>query len=107
MGNERDDKGRFLPGHEPKSPGRPRTDAAEKLRASLESVVSNGTLPKWQESMKKRLARGDQWATEFVFERIAGKVVSSVEVSGTDGGPIELRVVYDAKLPDTSTDATS
>lgn len=95
----RDEKGRFVPGNTAsKGAGRPRTEAAEKLKASLEGVLSNGTLPKWQEAMKKRLARGDQWATEFVFERIAGKVPSPVELSGMDGEPIVIRINGD--LPD-------
>ena len=56
--------------------------------------------------MKRRLEKGDQWATEFVFERIAGKVPSAIEHSGADGGPIELHVIYDAKIRDSSADAT-
>lgn len=90
----RDEKGRFLPGNKPEpGPGRPRKESAEKLRAAIEDVISNGTLPKWKAAMKERLERGDQWATEFVFERIAGKVPTSLELGGPDGGPIQLEIV--------------
>ena len=59
------------------------------LRAALEDVVTqNGTLREWKEAMRKRLKKGDAWATEFVFDRIEGKVVEQLEISGPDGGPV-------------------
>jgi hypothetical protein len=102
MAVQRDEKGRLLPGStlNPKGGGRPRTEDAEKLQAALSALLSNGTLPKWQASMKKRLERGDQWATEFVFERITGKVPSGLELTGADGGPVELLKTYVTISPD-------
>jgi hypothetical protein len=92
-GDLRDERGRFLPGNKPEpGPGRPRSDAAEKLRISLEEVIGNGTLPKWKAAMKKRLEKGDQWATEFVWDHLAGKVEQVSDVT--------LRVVYDSKRVD-------
>jgi len=32
--------------------------------------------------MKRKVERGDQWATMFVFERTLGKVTDNVEISG-------------------------
>jgi len=62
--------------------GRPRSEDAEKLRAALGKVVDNGTMQKWAASMKRRIEKGDQWATEFLFQRLLGKVPDNVEVSG-------------------------
>ncbi len=77
--------GRFLPGNKAsKGGGRPSTEAAEKLRAALEGVVDNGTMPKWRAAMKRKLEHGDQWATQFVFERIAGKVPDVVATADLD-----------------------
>lgn len=100
MAVQRDEKGRLLPGStlNPKGGGRPKSEDAEKLQQSLSALLSNGTLPKWQAAMKKRLERGDQWATEFVFERIAGKVPNINEIGGIDGEPIIITINGD--LPD-------
>jgi hypothetical protein len=57
-------------------------------------------LRKWFQSKDGRL---QIHAMEVAF----GKVPQPVEVSGADGGPIELHVIYDAKLRDTSTDTAS
>lgn len=81
---DRDERGRFVPGHSIKPltrPGRPRTEDAEKLRAALSLILDNGTLPKWTRAMKKKLARGDEYATTFVFDRIAGKVPNIADVA--------------------------
>lgn len=80
---DRDAKGRFIPGHSVQPPpglvGRPRLEDAEKLRAALSKVVDNGTMKKWAEAMKRRIERGDMAATEFVFERVMGKVPQALE----------------------------
>ena len=75
--------GRFLPGNKAQAnngAGRPRTEDVEKLRAALSSVLDNGTLPKWARAMKKRLARGDEFATAFVFDRLLGKVPNQNDI---------------------------
>ena len=88
----RDEKEMFRPGYKPApGPGRPRSDSAEKLRVSLEEVIGNGTLPKWKAAMKRRLEKGDQWATEFVFERIAGKVPSLSSIPARTAGLFKSR----------------
>jgi hypothetical protein len=99
MAVQRDEKGRLLPGStlNPKGGGRPRTEDAEKLQQAVSDLLDNGTLPKWKAAMRKRLERGDQWATEFLFERVIGKVPNLNEISGLDGGPLEIHVIYDAK----------
>lgn len=99
---ERGPDGKFLPGNRVsagnKGGGRPTSDAAERLRASLEDVVGNGTLPKWKAAMKRRLERGDQWATEFVFNRMVGKVPDKQEIGGMDGDPLEI-IIRHVEIP--------
>lgn len=46
-------------------------------------------MAKWREAMKLRVARGDQWATQFVFERIAGKVPDVLAAGLLDGDGAE------------------
>lgn len=87
---ERGPDGKFLPGNKAsagnKGGGRPTSEAAERLHATLEEIVSNGTLPKWKAAMKKKLERGDPWATEFVFNRMLGKVPNESTVDVTTNG---------------------
>ena len=96
---ERGPDGKFLPGNQAgiksKGGGRPTSEAAERLRVTLEEIVSNGTLPKWKAAIKRKLEKGDPWATEFVFERLMGKVPteSKVELSGPENGPIRIVAV--------------
>lgn len=79
---DRDEHGHFLPGHSVRSPGRPPTPEAEKLRAALRNAVGNGTMEKWAKAMRAKLEKGDQWATEFTFDRHLGKVTQGLEVNG-------------------------
>ena len=74
----------------------------------LVPVVINGrkvttaelVLRKWFQAKDGRL---QMHAMEVAF----GKVPQPVEVSGKDGGAIELHVIYDAKIRDSSADTAS
>lgn len=83
---DRDEKGRFLPGHAVKSVGggRPRADDVEKVRTALSKAIDNGTLTKWAAAMKAKLEKGDQFASEFVFDRIIGKPRQAIDVDADD-----------------------
>ena len=99
---ERDESGRFLPGNQAAkgntNTGRKTNEARALLRDALDDIISqNGTLREWKEAMRKKLRHGDSWATEFVFDRLEGKAISKLELSGDNGGPVEIRVIYDAK----------
>ncbi len=111
---ERDERGRFLPGNAAaKGSGRPKSEDAERIGAALSAAISNGTLPKWTLAFKRKLERADPWATEFLWNRIAGKVPDKQEVTGSDGEPLEIvirhvRVPYpDPAGPDAGTAAGS
>jgi len=60
-------------------------EEAAKLSAGLRQIVSNGSVKKWAEAMKRRFEKGDLPVTQFVFERVAGKVpnVGDIVEDGT------------------------
>jgi hypothetical protein len=81
--------GKFAPGNQAaKGKGRPPGEIALRLNTALDGVLDRPTLTKWQASMKRRLAKGDQWATEFVFNRTLGKVPDKTELTGADGAAL-------------------
>ena len=82
---DRDEKGRFLPGHGIRPPpgsvtGRPRIEDQEKLRAGLSKAIGNGSVDKWAKAIRERFERGDMVVTEFIFERLLGKVPQGQQV---------------------------
>ena len=91
---QRDDKGRFVPGHAPlvKSPGRPRQDDAERLRAALRDMLDDETMEAWIKAMRKKLAKGNGFAAEFVADRLMGKPAVNANIT-LDGN---LREFMDA-----------
>ena len=67
-----------------KRSGPPQVEEAAKLSAGLRQIVSNGSVRKWAEAMKRRFEKGDLPITQFIFERIVGKVpdVHDVDADG-------------------------
>lgn len=100
----RDALGRFLPGNKTalgNSGGRPPADAMDKLSVVLATIADNSTMQKWVPSMRRKLERADPWATEFVFERLLGKVPNKQELSAADGEPLEIVIRHvEVPLPD-------
>jgi hypothetical protein len=91
----RDERGRFLPGNTAaRGGGRPRSEDADKLAASLSRCSANGTLSQWEAAFKRKLAKADPWATEFLWNRLVGKVPDKQEVTGAEGEPVEIIVRY-------------
>lgn len=82
---ERDAKGRItrrtgaVPGA-----GRPSLAAQERLRIAIEELMDAETLEQWQESMRKKLRKGNTAATAFVRDSVLGKPSVRVE---TDVAP--------------------
>lgn len=100
----RDALGRFLPGNKAalgNSGGRPPADAMERLSIVLAMIADNSTMQKWAASMRRKLERADPWATEFVFERLLGKVPNKQELSATDGEPLTIVIEHvDVPVPE-------
>lgn len=98
MAAERGPDGKFLPGNKAavgNGGGRPSSDDAERVTASLSSAISNGTLGKWAASFKRRLERADPWATEFLWNRMIGKETIKAEISGPNGAAQTHRVIIE------------
>ncbi len=79
---ERDERGRFLPGHVGLG-GRPRTVDAERIRDIVREVLDDETVERWQAAMRKKLAKGNSFASEFVRDTLGGKpaVTANVGIS--------------------------
>lgn len=96
---ERDERGRFLPGNSAGARGgRPKTEDAERIAGALSAALANGTLPKWTLAFKRKLERADPWATEFLWNRLVGKVPDKQEVTGAEGEPVEI-VIRHVRVP--------
>lgn len=99
----RDALGRFLPGNKAalgNSGGRPPADAMERLNIVLAIIADQDTMQKWAASMRRKLERADPWATEFVFERLLGKVPNRQEIGAMDGEPLTIVIEHvDVPVP--------
>ncbi len=85
MGNgieARDERGRITrrSGSTPGA-GRRREDDAEHIRAIVREVLDDETVRKWQAAMRRKLARGNSWASEFVRDTLGGKPAVNANVS--------------------------
>lgn len=81
----RDERGRIVTRTgAPPNGGRPRLDDAEKIRAAVRGMLDDETLIAWQAAMKKKLAKGNSFAAEYVRDTLVGKpaVTANVNVSG-------------------------
>jgi hypothetical protein len=45
------------------------------------------------EAVVKKAMQGVPWAVTFVYERFAGKASQSIEMTGKEGGPLEIAFV--------------
>ena len=95
----RDERGRLLPGSQ-LGQGRPKLEVEERLRSAIYAVCDQDTMTKWVAAVQKKLAHGDQWATQFVIERIQGKVPDRMEHAGV------MRIIVEY-LGDEKRDATA
>lgn len=89
----RDARGRFLPGNKAAvggGGGRPRVERVESLNEVLLLIADEHTMQKWMASMQRKLERADPWATEFLFDRLLGKVPNKQEIGALDGEPLEI-----------------
>lgn len=86
---ERDSNGRFVKGHSG-GPGRPAKERSERY---YEIAISACTYDDWREIWKKAVEqakRGNPTARKFLADYLLGTPVRRTEISGPDGGPIEM-----------------
>lgn len=74
--------GRILGGTPPPSARPPRAEDAERIRQAVVDLLDPVTMAKWSAAMRKKLAKGNLQATEMVLDRVIGKPVQGVNVSG-------------------------
>ena len=81
---DRDTQGRFVTGNcAAKGKGRPRTTNTDRMEEVLARVLDDeAALEKWVAAFKRKLERADPWATEFLWDRLVGKVPARQELSG-------------------------
>ncbi len=61
--------------------GRPREADAEKLRALVREVLDEETVRQWQEALRRKLRKGNSFASAFVRDTLAGKPAVNANVS--------------------------
>jgi hypothetical protein len=74
--------GRVLPGSVLNPKGPPRAEDAERIRQAVTDLLDPVTMAKWSAAMRRKLAKGNLQATELILDRIIGKPVQGVNVSG-------------------------
>lgn len=86
----RDAKGRFVKGHEPITPGRPKKSREERY---LDILVSTVTEEDWEEIILRAVVdakRGDATARKWLADYMIGPPVEKKEITGKDGGTIKV-----------------
>ena len=91
--DKRDEKGRFVKGNAPKSPGRPAVarDFRKKCREFMEKEGGG-----WDELIaiaKDRKAKEQRFALELIAAYAYGKPKQGVELSGEGGGPVGVLIL--------------
>ena len=87
----RDSKGRFVSGHNVKSPGRPTREHDAKYLKALSSNVSDQDWLEIIEACIKHAKRGDWRARQWLSDYLVGKPVQAVDIDTTNK---VLEVVY-------------
>lgn len=86
---ERDENGRFIKGHSG-GPGRPKKEREERFK---EITLSSVTYADWKEIVEKAVVqakRGDNQARKFLADYLMGPPIQRTELTGADGGAIEV-----------------
>jgi len=94
---ERNDKGQFVKGETGNPKGRP---AKEREGRYYEILMSTVTFEVWAEIVKKaaeQARKGDQAARKWLADYLVGPPVNRTELTGADGGAVNLNVIYTNK----------
>ena len=98
---DRDASGKFVKGNTGNPGGRPKSDLS--IIALIDAVV---TAEDWKfiiEAQVKRARRGDNKAIEWLTDRRFGKAIQATQITGADGGPVQISRV-EIILPAEDTD---
>lgn len=89
VGLESSDKGGGQPGNQNAKKGKLFYDA---LRIAL-LQEDRKRLRNITDKLVKAAENGDAWAVKEIMDRMDGKPVQATEISGTDGAPMDLRLI--------------
>lgn len=87
---DRNEKGRFVKGNHG-GPGRPRREVEEEYRNVFTRIV---TIKDWEDIISRAVRdakRGDTSARKFLADYIIGPPIERKELTGLDGGPLEIK----------------
>ena len=90
----RDDKGRFATGNGG-GPGRPKKEREVEYYRIMQTLCTSSDWATIVAKAVEQAKRGDAVARKFLADYLIGPPVERKEISGDNGGPIILKVVYD------------
>ena len=91
MSKDRDARGRFKPGNKAaKNGGRPSKPREERYTEILREAVTFAQFERIVRRIAQKAERGDLPAAKLLFEYIIGKPPQQYQLTGRDGGAIEL-----------------
>jgi hypothetical protein len=95
---ERDENGRFLPGHAIKSPGRP---PVRLERAYMDNLRERLTLDKWIKIINRAITdaiKGDRYAREWLSNYAIGRPPYNLQISASDAATLkEILMLLDTQ----------
>jgi hypothetical protein len=84
----RNDNGTFVKGHQSPGPGNPINAKVQKLRQALIESVGTEDMQEIIKALITNAKAGDVQATKELFDRVLGKPMQAIEMSGPEGGPV-------------------
>jgi hypothetical protein len=102
MYNEKSRKNlkKFTSKNQPKKRGRPKgslsiTNEIKKVLEGEDEASKKSILELLAIAATKHAMKGNAAYFKEIIERLEGKVTDKIEYTGKDGGPVELKVIYD------------
>ena len=90
--NERDNKGKFLPGHKSNG-GRPSRSVEEAALETFRKRFGNGNFGSTLDSLEELVKRKNVRAIEIVFEYLLGKPTQRLEIDATVALPDAVAIL--------------
>lgn len=94
--DDRDDKGRFVPGNNANPGGRPRKgNALTEILRTVGADAEDGKTKneKLAAILWAKALDGDMAAIKYIYDRIDGQPIATQEITGKDGAPVGFRFV--------------
>ena len=90
----------FSSKNQPKKNGRPKgslslTNEIKRVLEGVDDASKKTILELLAIAAAKQAIKGNSAYFKEIIERLDGKVTDKTELTGKDGGPVELKVIYD------------